>query len=145
MDEYHARAFIKLHRLSDCRLAHLERSDILKILALLSVRDRKALGCYHSWQALLPESVLEYVPLTLLRRRIRSLAGALIEYDDGRPPCVVTFSKSRHDVGIRRLSANEIEPFLKFFRYVKEAIYEPAKDGARPAIKAEHDFMNYYT
>ena len=145
MDEYHAKAFIRLHERLGARLAYLEREHIFEILDGLSVADRKAIGCYLPWQTWIPDSILRRVSISRLRRRIRRLAVAIIEYADGRPPCFIVFSKNRHEVGIRRLTGDQSAPYAAFFDAVKQEVFEAHSGAERPTIRAERDFMQYYT
>jgi hypothetical protein len=146
MDEYHARAFIRLHALSGARLGYLERSDIFRLLDRLTVDERKQLGCYLRWQMMLPMKLLRLLPLCYLRGRIRQIASAIIEYEDGRPPCVIQFSKDQNDIGIRRLSGAQAAAFTRLFKLVDEDVFEaPATMTGPPKIRPDRDFTRYYT
>ena len=149
LDENYARAFAKLHELSDAQLAYIERPTIFPILDSLSVADRKAVGCYRRWQrAFIRTRLLERIPLNRLRRRIRELAIGLVEYRD-REPRILIFSKRGSNLGIRVVEANQGEglAFRKLLEAVREEVMEPAPMALDPAaavkraIKPQYDLI----
>ena len=147
LDENYAKAFVNLHELSNAKLALIEREDIFSILqSELCLEDRKAIGCYKKWQtALLPDWVLTRIPIAWLRRRIRNLAVALVEYRDRvRGPRILVFSKRGPDLGIRVIEADNGVglSFKKLLEAVRKEVMEPAGlPVSQQVVKPDHDLI----
>lgn len=138
LDEHYARCFKAWHEHFKIELSFLRPAEIFGLLRTLHLNNRTDLGCYPGWIAWLPDACLDHFPFWW-RRRIRSLAFALVESDTGTKS-VVLFSKRRKRLEISRISDPQaMEPYVALVRMIKERIYRPGT----VQLARDHDFASY--
>lgn len=145
LDGYYAKRLTEIHERFQAKLAFLERREIFKVLNGLPLEDRRSLGCYPIWINWLDGKTLEKIRLSLLRRRIRKLAFALVEHEHGRKS-VVRFSKHGQTLGLEVIEDSElVKPYCNLVNLIRDQIYkDPAAPPDQLALKIKYDFSKYF-
>lgn len=148
LDGYYAKRLTEIHERFKAKLAFLKRREIFEFLNELSIEDRRALGCYPLWINWLGEKTLEKmrkIPLSLLRRRIRKLAFALVKHDDGQLS-VVLFTKHGQTLDLEVIEEpDRIKPYSTLVNSIRAQIYkDPDAPLEKLMLKVRYDFSKYF-
>ena len=141
LDGYFAKCLIDIHKHLGIFLYFLEWSDIENILDQLGTEEKILIGYYPSPVARLPDYLTKALMLPLRRRRVRRIAGGVIEPNAGTKT-VFGFAKRENVVDVEVQPRSRAEAYLKFVDLIKGVLYENDNPGT---VKLLHDFTKYYT
>jgi hypothetical protein len=140
LDGYHARCLIDIHRRLGIELYFLEWTDIEGAINALSPNERILIGYYPSSLRHFPEWLIRTLVWPARRRRIRRIAGGVIEGANSGAPSAFRFAKRENVVDVRPHPQERADAYIKFVGKLKDRIYQPSSTVVDPL----HNFLEYF-